>query len=790
MSARAEPRLHPSDALTARRLRLKGRVQGVGFRPFVYRLARELALAGTVRNLRGEVEIFVQGSARQVDRFLREVLDRAPPLAAPELLASDRAELEPRQDFTILDSAAGEGAQITVPADQCICAACLGELATPSDRRYRYPFINCTQCGPRYTLIRALPYDRANTTMAAFPLCAACRREYRAPLDRRFHAEPIACPQCGPRVWLEVNASAPYGAGKPPLENESALTHAVELLRNGGILAVKGIGGYHLMCDATDAAAVGRLRARKQRPHKPLAVMFPARGADGLAAVRREAQLADAEAALLNAPTRPIVLLAKRPHTRLAESVAPDLREIGALLPYSPLHQLLLADFGGPLVATSANRSGEPVLTEVAAARAALSCVADAFLHHDRPIIRPADDSLVRVTLGRAMTLRLGRGLAPCELTLPWRLPRPVIAVGGHLKVTIALAFEDRVVISPHVADLGTVRSETVFTQVIEDLQRLYGVTAARVACDAHPNYASSRWAARCGLPVSRIWHHYAHASALAGEYAVEREISRDREMLVFTWDGSGYGADRTLWGGEALLGRAGDWRRVASVRRFRVPGGERAGRAPWRSAAALCWELGRELPDRADAEALVRQAWQHQLNCPATSSVGRLFDAAAALLLGVRETSHEGEGPMMLEAAAAEAGGAALASGTDALPLERDADGVLRFDWSPLVTLLLDQSGPLAVRAARFHGVLAATLCAVACEERARSGVDCVGLTGGVFQNAVLTRLAHQSLAQAGFRVLLAGQIPCNDGGLSFGQVIELAAAAQHGVPTRAMQS
>jgi len=784
MSARLESGLHPPDALTARRLRLKGRVQGVGFRPFVYRLANELALAGTVRNLRGEVEIFVQGSAGQVDRFLREVLERAPPLAAPELLASDRAELAPQQDFTILDSAAGEGAQITVPADQCICDACLGELARPSDRRYRYPFINCTQCGPRYTLIRALPYDRANTSMAAFPLCAACRREYQAPLDRRFHAEPIACPQCGPRVWLEATAlAAPHATGEPPLENQSALAHAVELLRSGGILAVKGIGGYHLMCDATDDAAVRSLRARKQRPHKPLAVMFPARGADGLAAVRHEAQLADAEAALLNAPSRPIVLLGKHPHTRLAASVAPDLREIGALLPYSPLHQLLLADFGGPLVATSANLSGEPVLTEVEAARAALSCVADAFLHHDRPIVRPADDSLVRVALGRPMTLRLGRGLAPCELTLPWHLPRPVIAVGGHLKVTIALAFENRVVISPHVADLGTVRSETVFTQVIEDLQRLYGVTAARVACDAHPDYASSRWAARCGLPVSRIWHHYAHASALAGEHAVEKEIPRETDMLVFTWDGSGYGADRTLWGGEALLGRAGDWRRVASVRRFRVPGGERAGRAPWRSAAALCWELGRELPDR-DADPLVRHAWQHRLNCPATSSVGRLFDAAAALLLGVRETSYEGEGPMMLEAAAADAGDAALASGAGALPLERDADGVMRFDWSPLLTLLLDQSRPLAVRAARFHGVLAATLCALACEERARSGVDCIGLTGGVFQNAVLTRLAHQRLTQAGFRVLLAEQVPCNDGGLSFGQVIELAAAAQHGAP------
>ena len=754
--------------LEARRLRLAGHVQGVGFRPFVYRLAHALGITGTVRNLQGEVDILAQGTPSALERFARELIDDAPPLAQPRVLFSRAVEPVERTGFQILESAAGEHAHVFVPPDYLTCEQCLEELGRTGDRRYRYPFINCTQCGPRYTLIEALPYDRVNTSMSGFALCADCRREYEDPLDRRFHAEPIACPACGPRLWLESFADVAREPQKIPVAaaGEAALVEAVQRLRSGAILAVKGIGGYHLMCDASSTAAVARLRLRKLRPHKPFAVMFPVEGVEGLAALRRAVRLSGEEARLVRSPARPIVLAARRPGAALTCAIAPGLDELGVFLPYSPLHHLLLKDFGGPLVATSANVSGEPVLTDPQAVRSALAAVADAGLHHDRPIVRPADDTVVRVLQGRTRTLRLGRGLAPRELSLPRRLARPVLAVGGHLKTTVALAWEDRVVLSPHIGDMGSVRSEAVLVQVIRDLQRLYGVEAAEVVCDAHPAYATSRWAESSGLPLARVLHHHAHASALAGEHAIAAP------MLVFTWDGIGYGGDGTLWGGEALVGRPGAWRRVASLRPFSLPGGERAARAPWRSAAALCWEIGQQAPG-APPDPLVRLAWERQINCPRTSSVGRLFDAAAALLLGVRETSFEGQAPMLLEAAARAAPRSDCVAQA-ALPVSYDESGLARLDWEPLMELLIDEAASVESRAAAFHGRLAASLLAVAQEQRAASGVDCVGLTGGVFQNALLSELASEALTGAGFTVHLAERVPCNDGGLAYGQIIE----------------
>jgi hydrogenase maturation protein HypF len=494
--------------------------------------------------------------------------------------------------------------------------------------------------------------------------------------------------------------------------------------------------------------------------------MFPQSGRDGLQMLCRDVLLSSAQASLLMSPARPIVLVRRRSDSMLAPAVAPGLNEVGVFLPYSPLHHLLLSDFGAPLVATSGNISGEPVLTESSEARVRLAAVADAGLHHDRPIARPNDDSVVRFMLGRSRTVRLGRGLAPLELELPWLLRQPVLAVGGHLKTTVALAWDKRVVISPHIGDMGTVRGERIFEQVAEDLQQLYGVRAAQVVCDAHPRYATTVWADRSVLPVTRVLHHHAHASALAGEH------DPDAPMLVFAWDGVGFGADRTLWGGETFLGRPGEWQRVASLRPFRLPGGESAGRSPWRSAAALCWELERELPG-IDVDPLVRMAWRQNLNCQHTSAVGRLFDAAAALVLGLYDTTYEGQGPMMLEAAATAAGGAADGA---PLPTYRDASGLMRIEWQPLIASLLDSPDSPAVRAASFHTTLASTIAAVAEEQRASSGIDSVGLTGGVFQNARLTELAHDLLCRKGFRVCLAHQVPCNDGGLSYGQILEVA--------------
>lgn len=751
-------------AHTTWRLRLSGHVQGVGFRPFVYRLAQEFGVAGSVRNLQGEVEILARAPSDVLERFERALLERAPPLSRPHLSARDSVAQTPEGGFSILASTGGVSAEVFVPPDSFTCAECLAELTDPRERRYRYPFINCTQCGPRYTLIEALPYDRVRTTMAGFPLCPQCAAEYGKVDDRRFHAEPLACAQCGPALWLEE-------LGVQVVRAEDAIARTVALLRAGAVVAVKGVGGYHLLCDARSESAVALLRQRKHRPAKPLAVMYPQEGEDGLDCVRRDVELSADEARQLRSPARPIVLARRRACAALAECIAPGLAEIGVLLPYSPLHHLLLGDLGGPVVATSGNLSGEPVITDPARATRHLRAVTNALLHHNRPIARPADDSVVRTVLGRVRTVRIGRGLGPVERSLPWRLERPVLATGGHQKVTVALAWERRVVISPHIGDLASARSVEVFLQVIEDLQRLYGVRAAQLICDAHPDYAASRWAASAGLPVSTVGHHRAHASGLAAEHDPEEP------MLVFAWDGTGLGEDGTLWGAEVFSGTPGQWRRRASLRPFRLPGGERAAREPWRSAAGICWELGVRLPGR-DEDRVVHEAWCAGLNAPLTSAAGRLFDAAAALLLGVDVTSYEGEAPMRFEALARRA----VPAGGQERPypqprLLTDATGVLRLDWQPLIEPLLSAPADTARAAYDFHAALAAGIAAVARALKAE-GFRRVGLTGGVFQNALLVELAQCAVAEEGLRVCLNEQLPCNDGGLSFGQVIEFAGA------------
>jgi hydrogenase maturation protein HypF len=756
-------------AVIARRLLLTGRVQGVGFRPFVYRLAHELQLDGYVRNLRGDVEVILRGPAAVLARFERDVVGRAPPLARPVVADVTDHAAPIARGFSIAPSSAELQPQISVPPDFFCCPDCLAELADARDRRYRYAFINCTQCGPRYTLIESLPYDRPNTTMRAFPLCARCQAEYENPLDRRFHAEPVACPTCGPHLEFAHSGAALTGTpARIVNDDEAALAAAVRTLQSGQVLAVKGIGGYHLLCDARSAAAVTRLRERKRRPDKPLAVMYPWRGASGLDAVRTAFDLEPAAEQALLDPARPIVLLQRAAgRDALAPQVAPGLNEVGVFLPYAPLHQLLLQGFGGPVVATSGNVSGEPVLTDAGDAGARLAHVADAFLHHDRPIVRPADDSVVRIIAGKARPIRLGRGIAPLELDLPCELPAPILAVGGHLKATVALAWGRRVVVSPHIGDMGTLRSEQVFAQVAADLQRLYDVRAQVVVSDAHPDYATSRWAKASGLQHQVVWHHRAHASALIAEHDC-----RDEPVLVFAWDGVGLGEDGTLWGGEAFLGGPGQWQRVASLRPFRLPGGDAAGRAPWRSAAALCWEMGLECPVPLP-DPIVRAAWQRGLNAPQSSAAGRVFDAATALVLGIGETSFEGQGPMWLEAVASR-----TADAPD-LALATDGSGLLRIDWEPLVRYLLAESAQrdITVRAGAVHAAFARAILQVAQRQRAVSGVRIVGLTGGVFQNRLLTELAEQALVADGFRVLLPVQIPCNDGGLSYGQVAEFAA-------------
>ncbi|MFA5172265.1 MAG: carbamoyltransferase HypF [Sulfuriferula sp.] len=728
-----------------------GRVQGVGFRPFVYRLAQRFGLNGWVQNRQGWVEIHVEGRLQDLAAFSTALLDDAPPLSQPHIRAQMKTALIDAPDFAIRPSVSDAQPDIHVPPDYFTCNDCLAELFDPHDRRYRYPFINCTQCGPRYTLINALPYDRAATSMRDFELCPACRAEYEDPQDRRFHAEPVACPQCGPQLLFQNDRIS--------LNGEGASAAAAAALRAGQIVAVKGVGGYHLLCDARSDAVVARLRARKMRPHKPLAVMFP-----DLVSAQRAAAMTAAEADFLSSPLRPILLLRQHADSGLAMELAPGLTEIGVMLPYSPLHHLLLADFAAPLVVTSANISGEPVLTENTEVETRLAGVADVFLHHDRAIVRPADDPVFRVSAGVPRPLRLGRGCAPLELSLPFALETPLLAVGGHTKNTIALAWERRVVISPHIGDLGSLRSMLVFEQIIADLQKLYNVTASRIVCDAHSGYASSRWARASGLALSTVFHHHAHASALAGEYP---EV---RDWLVFTWDGVGYGEDGTMWGGEALLGEPGSWERVASMRPFHLPGGDIAGREPWRAAAALSWEIGIDWPALPADSELVHTVWQRRINTQQTSAIGRLFDAAAAMTGLIAHASYEGQGPMWLEAATT-----GNACDVIDLPLSRDEQGVRRSDWAPLVTMLLDMTLSVSQRADLFHTSLAHALLAQVRAVQETHTVQCIGLAGGVFQNRRLTEMVVNLLTAAGLQVKLAQQVPVNDGGISFGQIIEV---------------
>lgn len=744
----------PRSMPEARRWLVDGRVQGVGFRPFVFRLAQRFQLTGWVQNLSGQVLIEAEGAPDALDHFAVALIKEAPPLARPHLTSVESIPSLQLDHFEIVSSSARSDAEVHIPPDYFLCEDCRREMLNPQDRRYRYPFINCTQCGPRYTLITRLPYDRINTSMADFALCPACRAEYENPHDRRFHAEPLACPQCGPQLNFVSQDGCSAG--------EAALQACVSALQRDEIVAVKGVGGYHLMCDATNAGAIARLRERKQRPHKPLALMFPWRGADGLEQVRTQLLLDEQAAALLGDPMRAIVLLRRREDATLPDLIAPGLQEVGVMLPYSPLHHLLLDGLARPVVATSANISGEPVLTDNAEVEARLGKVTQYFLHHNRPIVRPADDTVLRVIAAKPRLIRAGRGIAPLELESPHVFKQPLLAVGGHSKNTIALGWGKRVVISPHIGDLDAVRSMEVFEQVISDLQRLYGVTPQAIVCDAHTGYASSRWAARQGLPLIRVWHHHAHGSALAFEHGQEKT------WLCFTWDGVGLGEDGSLWGGDALHGKPGSWQRVARLRPFRLPGGERAAREPWRSAAAVSWELGLEVTSPVRDMVLLKQAWTYGLNAPQTNAAGRLFDAAAHLLGLIDQASYEGQGGMYLEQ---------IASGhaeAVALPLHQDESGLFTADWQPLVAAMLCGEVAVAQRAMQFHLSLARSIAEQAKQIYAQQPFDAVGLSGGVFQNRLLAELALAELQAAGFDAHLPEQLPCNDGAIALGQLME----------------
>lgn len=759
------------------RVEVEGAVQGVGFRPFVYRLATETGVAGWVLNGVEGVRVEVEGDAETVERFLVRLRSELPPRAVVHALRAEVLEPVGFEGFVIRQSdGAGRRTAVVLP-DVATCDDCRREILDPADRRHGYPFTNCTNCGPRYSIIRALPYDRPHTTMAGFAMCDACRREYESPLDRRFHAQPNACPACGPRLAMWKAAGDVLVAG----DSDAVLAAAAAALARGEIVGLKGIGGFQLLVDARDEAAVRRLRARKHRHGKPLALM-----AADVAQARTLCEVSAAEEAALLAPEAPIVLLARRPGAPVADGVAPRMRQLGVMLACSPLHHLLLRAVGAPVVATSGNLSEEPICIDERDAVRRLGAIADCFVVHDRPVERQVDDSVAWVVRDELRVLRRARGWAPLPVRVATELP-PLLAVGAHQKNTIAVGVGRQAVVSQHVGDLEEPETLAAFARVSGDLLRLFDVSPVAVAHDLHPGYASSVWAAAAdgplaGLPRIGVQHHHAHLAACLAEHGVRGPA------LGLTWDGSGWGADAdgapdgTVWGGECLVGDARTFRRVAHLVPFRLPGGEAAVREPRRVALSLLWALlGEEaieaaaLPPVAAFTSAERRTLSSMLRTgmasPVTTSAGRLFDGVAALLGIWQRSTFEGEAAMALEQLADPA-----ERGAYSLPLVRQPGTPALLDWRPLVAELLRDVAsrvPTATSAARFHNAMvnAAVLAA------RHAGVETVALTGGCFQNRLLVTRAADALERAGFRVLLHRHVPPNDGGISLGQLAVAAA-------------
>lgn len=761
----------PVTQAVRRRVTVRGTVQGVGFRPFVHRLATDLSLAGFVSNTASGVLIEVEGTPDRVADFCDRLATQPPPLATVTGVGFEDLPLSGADGaFTIRSTECSPGRTL-LPPDTATCADCLRDLTDPAGRRHRHPFVTCTHCGPRFTIATGMPYDRAVTTMSGFPMCADCAREYGDPLDRRFHAQPVACPGCGPRLRLVPAA----GSDVRPARDADALAAARALLAAGRIVAVKGLGGYHLACDATDARAVETLRARKARGGKPFAVMC----AD-LDAVRRIAVLSTPELAALTSPRRPIVLLRRRAEQAgLAPGVCPGSPHLGVMLPYTPVHSLLFGLPGDPpgprvLVMTSGNRSGEPIVTDDDEALTRLAGLADAWLAHDRPIASPCDDSLLRVRPdGTEQVLRRSRGYVPRPVRLPVPV-RPALAVGGDLKNALCLGEGDHAWFGPHIGDMGDLTALEAARRAEAHLRCLTGVTPEVVAGDRHPGYHSARWAARLAGPTPvLVQHHHAHiASAMA-----EHGLDGTAPVLGVAFDGTGYGDDGTVWGGEVLLADYTGHRRLAHLAPAPLPGGDAGVANPCRLALARLWAAGlpwdADLPSvtacAADELTVLRRQLARGVACVATSSMGRLFDAVSSLVGVCHRAGYEAQAALELEAAAAAAWGAdasayafGFAAGT--------------YDPAPVLrTLIADlrRGTPAAVLAARFHRGVARAVTEICRRARRDTGLATVALSGGVFANALLEEECARLLAGDGFVVLRHGEVPPNDGGLALGQLV-----------------
>jgi len=769
-----------------RHISIGGVVQGVGFRPFVYNLAARRELNGWVLNHSGGVEIESECGAEVLDTFIDDLARQAPPLAQIESLTAVPCPTRGYSNFEIRESERHDGSYQLISPDVATCPDCRREVLDPTNRRHRYPFTNCTNCGPRFTIIADIPYDRPNTTMNIFPMCPDCQREYDDPANRRFHAQPNACPVCGPHIWLTDSAGRPLAGDEGHADNDVVLAQTRDLLLAGKIVAIKGLGGFHLACDATNLEAVSLLRQRKRRPSKPFAVM-----AAHLDDVKRHCRVSNAEESLLTSTQCPIVLLERLTQSPIVDEVAPRNGTLGMMLPYTPLHHLMLWDVGRPLVMTSGNLSEEPIASDNAEALRRLGPLADAFLLHNRDIYSRYDDSVWQVQRieceedGKdeeiAQPIRRARGYAPFPIRLPLRVDRPILATGPALKNTFCLARDEYAFISQHIGDMENLETLEHFEATLELYQHLFRLKPAYVVADLHPDYLTSRfareYAEQAGIPLLKpVQHHQAHVASCIAD---NNWMLEDGPVIGVALDGTGYGEDDNIWGGEWFVGDYGGFRRVAHLEYLPLPGGDAAIRRPWRIALSYLYHLlGVEaIPDRlgpaSEANLLCRQIG-HRVNTPFTSSMGRLFDAASALLGVCAEATYEAQAAIELEQIAERP---ADEDNLRPYPFNQESvEGVLQIRVRPLFRELLEEmkrGTSIPTIAWRFHRTVAEMILQVCHRLRDETGVNAVALSGGCFQSRLLTGLIVPALRKWEFQVLLHKQVPCNDGGLALGQAI-----------------
>ncbi len=740
------------------RLKLGGNVQGVGFRPFVWRLANSLNLKGYVLNSPKGVIIEVEGDEKSIELFKERLLSQAPkPVRKIRLEKEETLEEVGYSLFTIKESELSGERKVLITPDIATCPDCLKEIADKNDRRYRYPFTNCTACGPRFTIIESLPYDRVRTSMKVFKMCSDCEKEYRTPGDRRFHAQPNACPVCGPQVYFLD------GKGRKLAEGDDAIRLAVSSIREGRILALKGLGGFHLVVSARNREAVKRLRDRKKRPHKPFAVMFPS-----LNYVEKVAYVSEREKEAITSPEAPIVVLRVKDWGDIDGNVSGGFKNIGAFLPYTPLHHIILSDLKEPIIATSGNASEEPICIDDKEALDRLNNIADAFLMHTRPIVRRCDDSVLRFSGGDMIMMRRSRGFVPMPVELPFRLKEPVLAVGGHLKNTFCLAIDNRAFLSQHIGDLDNPLAREFFSYSIVDLEDLLGIEPKTVIMDMHPGYFSTIWASKLKIKKMKVQHHIAHLLSVL----IENQ-ALDKNVIGIVLDGTGYGVDGSIWGGELFLYKKGNIERIGHLLEFPLVGGEKAIMEPWRLAYIHLYKAG-FIPNGLfkDLDPKHIKLLEHGIKKGMgikTSSMGRLFDAVSFIILGIKSATFEAHAPMLLEDSAM-----LYEPSENEKPIPIPfKDGIL--DWRPLLKEIAGmkiKGYPPEQLSYIFHLSLAKGICSAVYTWAKNAGIKDIALSGGVLQNALLLRLLKDEIGRLGLNPIIHKEIPPNDGGISLGQV------------------